>query len=480
MDAGLLKINSMRHAKAKPAGLMSSAAGIFLIMLFLMVVNHTQAQVLSGPWVEQQNERIERYRKGSIRVIVLDERGNAVPGAQIHVAMQRHDFQFGVRLDPAYFKPQNSQPDIQPDTQPASQPATQPTTQPATQPGVQADPQAAEPVLPSDHQPIWRLLNAVSIEEAARWNQLEPQQGQYDWTQTQHMLDWAASHQLAVHWGEVVSTNAAHLPVWLTAMSNEELADALEAHVTILSQKLAGRAASWDVIAGLPDRQYIQKRLGEPMLRRLISQAAMLSPDVSRGVRFNDTLAGPRLTDMVQRLTEMRDMQTPISSVTMDVKLGGNVAYVSLERSLEWLVKIGLPIRMTNVEVGGPSPQAAAINLETALRTFFAQPQVQGIWLGGIGLEQVLDPSSALVNQFGTLTPAGELFVKMVGTQWWSDEIVAADELGNARLKVFAGAYKIQAVWPGGHAATAAYIKPSQRTQLIIIQQLADQKAARQ
>ena len=486
MEAGLLKTNHLRCvAKPLACGSKPVAHGCQSVMQMGLVTllfclpgvhllmggaNHAQAQVLSGPWVQQQEERIDRHRKGSIRVIVLDARGQAVPDAQIHVAMQRHDFQFGVRLDPAYFKAQNELP--------SNEAAGETDTPAETQVGEPADAQALVQEIPQAQQPIWRLLNAVSIESPARWHQLEPQQNQFDWTQAQRMLDWAAQRELAVHWGEVVTTNATHLPVWLTALSNDELAQALEAHVTTLSQKLAGRAASWDVIAGLPDRHYIQKRLGDAMLRRLVAQAAMHSPKVERGVRFNDTLAGPRLTEMVQSLTEMRDLQTPITSVTMDIKLGGNVAYVSLERSLEWLSKIGLPIRMMNMEVAGPSPQAAAINLETALRTFFAQPQVEGIWLGGIGVDQVLDPSSALVNQFGQLTPAGDLFVKMVGTRWWSEEIVQADELGNARLKVFAGAYKIQAVWPDGQAATSAYIKPGQRTQLIIIQQLADQKAS--
>lgn len=396
------------------------------------------SQVLTGQWVKNQDERIERHRKGDVRVIVLDARGQAVPGAQIHVAMQRHDFQFGVRLDPSWFKDQS-------------------------------------PVKVPDAQlPVWRLLNAASIEENARWNQLEPQQGKYEWAAAERMLNWCSDKELAVHWGQVVATDVSHLPVWLTKLNNDELAKTLEAHVAELSRRIAGRAASWDVIARLPDHQYIQSRLGDPMLRRLIASAAMLAPKTPRSVRFNDTLGGERLTDMVQTLTDMRDLQTPISSVSMDVKLGGNVAYVSLERSLEWLAKIGLPINIMSLEVGGPSPQAAAINLETTLRTFFAQPQVQGIWLGGIGEDQVLDPASALVDQYNKLTPAGELFVKMVGTRWWSDEIVRADELGNARLRVFAGAYKIQAVWPGGQAATAAYIQPGKRTQLIIIQQLAD------
>lgn len=418
-------------------------AFVLLMAVFLLsLASHSSAQVLSGQWVKTQQDRIEQYRKGDIRVIVLDAKGQPVPGAQIHVAMQRHDFNFGVRLDPSRFK----------EVQPVE--------------------------IPEAQQPIWRLLNAASIEENARWNRLEPEKNQYDWAVTDRMLQWAADHQLKVHWGEVVATDVSHLPLWLTKLDDQDLAAALEAHVTLLSHKLAGRAASWDVITSLPDNHFIQERLGEVMLRRLVAQAAMLSPETARGVRYNDTLAGQRLTDMVQDLTKIRDMQTPISSVSMEIKLGGNVAYVSLERSLQWLAKLGLPINMMNMEVGGPSPQAAAINLETALRTFFAQPQVKGIWLGGIDANQVLDPSSALVNEYDTLTPAGELFVKMVGTNWWSDEIVQADELGNARLRVFAGAYKIQAVWPGGQAATAAYVNPGQRTQLIIIQQLANSPQA--
>lgn len=404
--------------------------------MLLWACSIASAQILSGPWVKEQDERIEQIRKGNVRVIVLDAQGKAVAGAQVHLAMQRHDFPFGVRLDPARFATGLPEP------------------------------------LTVNEEKLWRLMSAAAIEEPAQWTMLEREQGQLDWQLSEIMLHWAHERDLQVRWGEVVSTDMSRLPVWTTQLGDQALAEALEDHVNIISSRVGAQVTAWDVLTQLGDHHYIQDRLGEAMVRRLLAQAQRQQPQLPRVVRYTNTLAGQRLTDMVQQLTELRDAQVPFTALAIDAKLGGTVAHVSLERSLEWIAGLGLPLSLVNLEVGGPTPEAAAVNLETALRAFYSRPVVQGIWLGGLTADQVIDPSSALVDRMGILTPAGELFERMVGRLWWSDEIVKADELGNVRQRVFAGAYQMSAVWPGGQAQCSTYIRPGKQTQLVIVQQL--------
>src|SRR5688572_23119345 len=48
-----------------------------------------------APWRVAAAQRIERYRKGTLRVVVTDRRGKPIPGATVRVSMRRHAFGFG-------------------------------------------------------------------------------------------------------------------------------------------------------------------------------------------------------------------------------------------------------------------------------------------------------------------------------------------------------------------------------------------------
>lgn len=421
------------------------AAAMTLVMVTLTGTHHAKAQVLSGPWVQKQDQRIDELRKTPLRVIVIDALGRPVPGAQVHLAMQRHDFAFGVRLDASRFS-SDDLPDI----------------------STMSD-QEAE---------LWKLMSAVSIEDTAAWSRLESEPGKLDWTLADRMLRFAAGRGLPVRWGEVISADPSRLPVWLTALSDEALALAMQDHVARVARHLHGRAAQWDVMTRLADHNWPQQRLGQAIPRMLMLAAQRHSPQVVRSVRFSDTLTGPRLATMVQTLNELRDAQIPFNAVSIDARFTGMVAYAPLEESLTWLGQLGLPVHLTNLEVGGPTADAAAINLETILRLSFAQPAIHGIWLHGLRPEEVLDAASALLADDGTLTPAGRLFTRLVGEQWWTDEVHQADALGNVHARVFAGAYHLHAVWPGGQARTQAYIPTGTKRQLIVMQALGGTTAA--
>jgi len=95
------------------------------------------------------------------------------------------------------------------------------------------------------------------------------------------------------------------------------------------------------------------------------------------------------------------------------------------------------------LQVGGDSPAQAAINLEIVLRTLFASPIVQGIYLRGIDAQSLDDPSAALVDADGQPNAAGRSYEGLVRNQWWTDTTLRTDELGNVRTAVFAGWYEL-------------------------------------
>ncbi|MDB4385554.1 endo-1,4-beta-xylanase, partial [Opitutaceae bacterium] len=46
-------------------------------------------------WWSEANKRIEQHRKAPLHVTVIDQQGQKIAGAKVHVAMTRHAFEFG-------------------------------------------------------------------------------------------------------------------------------------------------------------------------------------------------------------------------------------------------------------------------------------------------------------------------------------------------------------------------------------------------
>lgn len=54
-----------------------------------------EGRAADAPWRKQAAERIEKHRKGDLKVVVKDKKGNLIPNAQVNVEMTNHTFGFG-------------------------------------------------------------------------------------------------------------------------------------------------------------------------------------------------------------------------------------------------------------------------------------------------------------------------------------------------------------------------------------------------
>ncbi|WEL20682.1 endo-1,4-beta-xylanase [Halorhabdus sp. BNX81] len=66
-------------------------------------------EAISEQWEEEADARIEDHRKTDFGVEVVDDGGNAVEGADVEVAMQEHDFNFGTEVTADHLIP-NTEP----------------------------------------------------------------------------------------------------------------------------------------------------------------------------------------------------------------------------------------------------------------------------------------------------------------------------------------------------------------------------------
>ena len=396
------------------------------------------AQVLQGPWIEQADRAIDKHRKVDLRVVVVDAAGNPVPNAPVRIEQRAHAFTFGLRLR------------------------------------IEALPEALDAPL-SDRAPVWRTFNAVTVDEGVSWIELNA--GDNDW-RTQRVdtaIDWAEARGLAVRWGGVISSDRVMAPDWALSADTQGLAVAMDEHVEHVLRHYGRRVNELDLYLDTLDDAVVADRLGSGAVRRLFVQARAAQPDAVLGVRFNESFSGQRLHRTLERLREMRASGVRFDRIAVEARFDGMVVQRPVKQALDWLAEFNVPIVIARLRVAGPSMDAAAINMETVLRTMFAHPSVQGVYFASIESAGMTDDTAALLNPVGKPTPAGEVFDRLTHDTWWTSERHTADELGNVRSRVFAGRYELLALLPDGSLArTATYIAPGPGEHTVIVQPIAE------
>lgn len=414
-----------------------------ILVLFLSVVP-ARAQVLKAVWVDESQERIDEIRKAPLRVLVLDQQGNHVADCPVRIEQTRHAFPFGVRLSPAAL---------------AAAPAAE----------------------KFDEAPLWRSFNAVSLDAFTHWPLIQAGKDQWDFDALEKALRFAEDRGMTARWGGVISADAGRLPRWAAALRGEELRLAVEAHTRKVIQRYARRVSDFDLIGQTLDHRDLENQLGLPAIRRLhqLAEADGLHRPHGKsrcliGLPIDDAFTGSRLSAALRHLVAVREAFVPIDAVSIEIRLSGSIVEAPVTRSVKFLGEPGVPVIVSGLEVAGPTPAAAAINLETALRALFSQPGIRAIYFAGLREADLHDPQAALIDEQGRPNAAGQLADAMIRRLWWSDDTIKTDELGNVRHRVFAGGYRIRAALPGGAEGDAmeaeVFLPPGSREKLIVLQ----------
>ena len=88
---------------------------------------------------------------------------------------------------------------------------------------------------------------AVTAESAMKWGQLEPRRGQYDWTSSDRLVEFAGANGQSVYGHTLVWHT--DLPDWLPQDgSPEELRELLREHITTVVSRYRGKVWAWDVV----------------------------------------------------------------------------------------------------------------------------------------------------------------------------------------------------------------------------------------
>jgi len=393
-----------------------------------LATNPAAGQVQQGPWVDDNEQEVDRARKTNVAVIVLDQKNRAIQGAQVQLEQQRHDFVIGLTL------PVNQQVPQSP-----------------------------------DQKPVYRIFNALSFERYTDWASMADG---IDAKQEKLIKDWVdAVKPISTNYGRVVSDDPAHNLDQLSLYNPLQLRDAVLARIENAC-RFTPAPDTYDLYADIIGQDMIERKIGRGLVHRMFEMARAKSPHAKLNLRIYDAISLQRGRDLIDLMQRMEVLQIPFDGVTLEQRFGGQVQPIPLNRMLrDYVEKVPVPVTITGLEVGGPSEVAAGLNIETVIRLLFAQPNVAGIYFSGLTPAHTLEENGELLNRNGEPSAAGSTLDALFSNHWHSSVTGTTDERGNIQARVFTGWYKVDATLPSGATMTVdAYIPRSDRTKLIVLQ----------
>lgn len=104
--------------------------------------------------------------------------------------------------------------------------------------------------VPEDEDMFRGVFNSVKVHTS--WAQLEPRDGEYEWEETDKLVDWALENRLPVLGGALVDLSVNRMPDWLKAWTGDlvNLQSFTADYVETVVGRYVGRVRHWEIVTG--------------------------------------------------------------------------------------------------------------------------------------------------------------------------------------------------------------------------------------
>lgn len=350
--------------------------------------------------------RIQEKRTGRLRVQVLDKAGEPVKGVSVRVSQQRHSFLFGApQLTAAY------------------------------------DGTLSMKMRNEYKEQFLRRFNCVATGEALTWRYMEPQPGKYYYTVGDKMIDWARSRGLPV-WGEDVYSECPEgLPGWASGVSDARMRSVAGLRARVMANRYQGRVDALAVNGNMISCGHLSERFGAGMRKQLFHEIRASDPSAKLYLNEDIDLDTGSPETFMRPLRALLESGIPADGIGIRARFDKQPNAFRVERSLDALATLGLPIRVTGYACDDPDEQARARSLESFFRVAFAHPAVEGISIRDFWYSD--SSGFPLLNPDFSLTLLGHLYERLVFSEWWTEKEGLTDKNGNFETQAFLGDYEV-------------------------------------
>ncbi|MFI7063716.1 endo-1,4-beta-xylanase [Kribbella sp. NPDC050124] len=399
----IANVSVLNHGPGNPAGFPS--------------VTYRGREADAG-WRTAAETRIDKYRKGDLRVKVVDASGKPVPKATVRADLQKHAFNFGTAA---------SAQTLGTDTQDGRTHRTK----------VSAD------------------VNQVTFGNDLKWNYWENQAHRTQYTLP--ALDWLRDRGKDVHGHTLVWGSWGLMPPDVQQLAGDPAAlrKRIDDHITDEVSSLKGRIDAWDVVNEPYSEHNVTDILGQHEIARWFRLARQADPKARLLLNEYDILEKngwtKRKQDYLYNLvSSLRAQGAPIDA------LGIQGHFTDLQPTppedllpiLDRYSALGLPIEITEFDVAGRSTTSVDEQLQADytrdfLTTMFSHPKVDAVSTFGLWQANIWHPMAALYRTDWSAKPNAQVWRDLIYRQWWTNAQGTTNAAGSYTARGFLGDYLV-------------------------------------
>jgi GH35 family endo-1,4-beta-xylanase len=367
----------------------------------------------TAAWRSTAAARIEQYRKGDLKVDVVDPAGNPIANADVKVQMQDHAFDFGSA--------------------------------------------SAAPWLTSDspdgakyRQVAATDFNSVALGNDLKWNYWENQAHRTQYTLP--ALEWLQQQGQTIHGHTLVWGSWGLMPPDVRNLAGDPAAlrARIDGHVTDEVSALRGIVDEWDVVNEPYSEHNVTDILGANEIARWFTLADQADPQAKLYLNEYDLIEDNgwnlRKQDYIYNLlASLKAQGAPVDALGIQGHFTGLqlTAPEDLIPVLDRFAGLGLPIEITEFDVATDDEQLQADYTRDFLTLAFSYPEMIGVSSFGFWESNIWNPLVAYYRPDWTPKPNLLALRDLIYKQWWTNAAGKTAANGKYRVRGFQGDYLV-------------------------------------
>ena len=366
-------------------------------------------------WRKAAEERIEKIRKGDLTVIVKNQAGKPVAGAEIAVRMRRHAFLFGTAVSGAEFSSTRISPED----------------------------------LAKYKQQILELFNFAVMENENKWPQ---------WANTASrpatlaVLDWLRDNGLKLRGHNLLSPSWNNTSVKAVTDARGDpaaLAKVILDHITGTTTDLRGRFVDWDVINEPYTNHDFMDILGRHAMVDWFQAARAGDPNARLYINdFNnleeeDTAHRDGYAATIQYLI---GQGAPFDGIGLQGHFPTRVTPMDeLLKRLDRFAAFGKELEISEFDINTADEATQADYTRDFMTAMFSYPSVKAFVMWGFWEGTHWRPNGAMFRRDWSPKPNAGVYQDLVFKRWWTNVDGKTNAKGAFAVRGFLGEYEIEA-----------------------------------
>jgi GH35 family endo-1,4-beta-xylanase len=367
-----------------------------------------------APWRAAADARIDKLRKGELKVTVLDEKGKPVKNASVHAKLTKHAFHFGTAI-PAQTLIQSGNDKVK--------------------------------------ELFVELFNMGTLENDLKWEPLAGDWGNgFTLARANQGLDWMLERGISPRGHVLVWPGWNELPGYLRKFQNDKgkLRSEVEKHIREVVGAVKGKVVAWDVVNEPFTNHDLLDILGPEIMVEWFKIARSVDPKPKLYINDFAILSGGGGTtahrDHYEKMIQLlADNKAPFDGIGMQGHFGSSLTSPDdLLKLLDRYGKFKKGITVTEYDVVIDDEELAGNYTRDFYTTLFSHPSVEALIMWGFQDATHWKGNSAMYRKDWSLKPTGQAYRDLVLGKWRTDETGQTDAKGNYGTRGFYGAYEIE------------------------------------